>query len=88
MLKFVADHFMTRKMCRNTLKKLPSIIIYVPDQYNTQNMCIQIILENDGMLRFIPDCCKNAKMWDKADDDYYSHALEFLPDCYKIKKNI
>ena len=36
-----------------------------------------------GRLRLIPNCnCyKNQKIDDKAVDDY-THALEFVPDCY------
>ena len=35
-------------MCKHTIKKLPSVIRYVPDRYKTQQMCDKTILENDG----------------------------------------
>ena len=36
-----------KKMCKHTVKKLPSVIRYVPDRYKTQQMCDKTILEND-----------------------------------------
>ena len=38
MLKFVPDHFKTKKMCKHAVKKLPFVIRYVPDQYNTRQI--------------------------------------------------
>ena len=38
MLKFVLDHLKTKKMSKHAVKKLPSLIRYVPDQYKTQEM--------------------------------------------------
>ena len=31
MLRFAPDHLKTKTMCKNTVKKLPFIIKYVPD---------------------------------------------------------
>ena len=42
-------------MCKNTVKKLPFVIICVPEQY----MCVKVILENGGIIRFILSCYKN-----------------------------
>ena len=36
MLKFIPDHLKTKKMCKNTVKKLPLVIRFVPDRYKTQ----------------------------------------------------
>ena len=33
MLKFVRNHLKTEKICKHAVKKLPSLIRYVPDQY-------------------------------------------------------
>ena len=55
MLKLVPDHLKTKNMCKNAVKNLPFVIMYVSDRQKTQEMCDKIILENDGMLRFIPD---------------------------------
>ena len=38
-LKFVPDHFKTKKLCKNAVKKLPYLLKYAPDQYKTQQMC-------------------------------------------------
>ena len=38
LLKFVADHLKTKKMCTYAVKKLPFVIRYIPDQYRTQQM--------------------------------------------------
>ena len=32
MLKFIPDHFKTKKMCKHAVKKLPYLLRYVPDQ--------------------------------------------------------
>ena len=45
MLKFVPDHFKTRKMCKHPVKKLPDLLRYVRDLYKTQQMCHKAILE-------------------------------------------
>ena len=31
MLKFIPDYYKAKKMCKNTVKKLPSIKLYIPD---------------------------------------------------------
>ena len=36
MLKFIPDHLKTKKMCKDTVKKLPLVIRFVPDRYKTQ----------------------------------------------------
>ena len=41
-------------MCKNRVKKLPFVIMYVPERYKTQEMCDKGILENDRMLKLIP----------------------------------
>ena len=46
-------------------------------------MCDKAILENGVMLKSISDCYKNQRMFNKPVDNY-AHALEFVPDCYKI----
>ena len=33
MLKFVPDHFKTKKMCKYAVKKVTYLVRYVPDQY-------------------------------------------------------
>ena len=48
-------------MCKRAVKKLPSLLRYVPDQYKTQQTCDKKILENDGTLKSVPDCYKNQK---------------------------
>ena len=47
-------------------------------------MCDKAILENGGTLKSVSDCQKNQKMCNKVVDNY-SHALEFLLQCYKTK---
>ena len=48
MLKFIPDHFKTKKMCKHTVKKLTSLTKYVSDQYKIQQMCDKYILKNGG----------------------------------------
>ena len=55
MLKFVPDHFKTKKMCKHAVKKLPFIISYVSDWYKTQQLCDKAVLENRGTLKCVPD---------------------------------
>ena len=50
MLKFVLDHFKTKKICKNTVNKLPFVKMYVPNQYKTKGMSDKVILENCGNL--------------------------------------
>ena len=61
MLKFVPDHFKTKKMCKHAVKKLPYQLRYVPDQYKTEQMCDETTLENCGILNSIPGCYKNQQ---------------------------
>ena len=58
MLKFVPDHFKTKKMCKHSVKKFLYPLRYVPHQYKTQKMC-KAIPENGGTLKSVPDCHKN-----------------------------
>ena len=46
MIKFVIDHHNTKKMCKNGVKKLLFVIMYVLHQYNTHEMCDKVILQN------------------------------------------
>ena len=36
-------------------------------------MCDKAILETGGTLKSVPDCCKNKKMCNQADDIYLMH---------------
>ena len=53
-------------MCKHVVKKLPSVIRYLPDRYKTQQIFDKAILEKSGMLESAPDCYKNQQMCDKA----------------------
>ena len=66
MLRFNLDHLMTKKMCKNAVKKLSFVIRYVTDRYKNQEMCDKVILENSRTLKFVPDCCKNQKVCNKT----------------------
>ena len=57
---------------------MPFVIRCVPDRCKVPEICDNFILENGGMLQ-------EANMCYKAVDDY-AHALEFIPDWYKIQK--
>ena len=35
MLKFVPDHYKTKKMCKHEVKKIPYILRYVPDEHKS-----------------------------------------------------
>ena len=61
MLRFVTDHFKTKKMCKHVVKKLPFVTRYVPNQYKGQQMHDIIFLENGVMLKFVLNCYKNQK---------------------------
>ena len=37
-------------MCKNGVKKLQFVIIFIPDQYKTKEMCDKVIIENGWML--------------------------------------
>ena len=74
-----------KKCVTMQLKKLPSVIRFVPDRYKTQQMCDKAILENSETLKFVPDCFKNQEMCNKAVDNYL-HMLEYVPECCKTQK--
>ena len=74
MLSVVSAHLKTKKMCKNAVKKLPFVIMYVCDKYKTQEMCNKVILGNGGILKFVPDYYKNKKIFNKAGHDN-AHAL-------------
>ena len=46
-------------------------------------MCDKAIIENGETLKSVSDCCKNQEICIKAFNSYL-HALEILPECYKI----
>ena len=77
MLRFVPDHLMTKKLYKNSVKKLPFVIKYVHDRHKTKEMCDKNMIEIGGMLGFAHDCCKDQKMCGKAVDNY-SHAVRLL----------
>ena len=77
-LRFISDHFKTKKLRKNAVKKLPFVIKYVPDQYKTKKLFNKVIIKIFGTLGLVPDSC------DKAVDNY-SHALGFIPNCYRPK---
>ena len=73
-------------MCKHAVKKLPYLLRYVPDQYNTQQICNKAILENGRNSRkVVPDCYKNQEICNQVVDNY-SHALEFLTECFMTQK--
>ena len=48
-------------------------------------MCDELILGNAGTINFVSDKDKNQEIYNKSVDNY-AHALEFVPDCHKNKK--
>ena len=52
MLKCGPYHLKTKKMCKNAVKKLPSVTRYVSDRYKTQQI-------RDKGLESVPDCFRN-----------------------------
>ena len=50
-------------------------------------MCDKAILENGGALKSDPDCYRNQETCNETVDNC-PHALEFVPECYKTKKNV
>ena len=69
-------------MCKYAVTKLPYLLRYAPDQYKTQQICKKAI-----SVTSVPDCYRNHKMCNKAVDNY-THALEFVPQCYKTRRNV
>ena len=59
MLRFLSDHFKTKKMCKSAVKKFLFVLRYVLDRYKTQKMCDGVILENGGRLVFVTGFYKN-----------------------------
>ena len=59
LLRFLTDHFKTKKMCKSAVKKFLFVLRYVPDRYKTQKMCDGVILENGGRLVFVTGFYKN-----------------------------
>ena len=86
MLTFVLDQLKTKNMCKNAVKKLPSMIWYVPDQYKTQEMCEKVILEHCEMLMFLPNCYKNKKMCNKTVDN--CTCIRICPRLLQGPKNV
>ena len=82
MLKFVPDHFKTKKMSKHAVKKLP--FRYAPDWYMTQEIYDKAILENGGVLKSLSFCGKNQKMSNKAVN--YTHALNLSMNATRLKK--
>ena len=41
-------------MCKNAVKKLQFVTMYVPDWYKTKEMCDKVIRENGQRLGLIP----------------------------------
>ena len=52
-----------------------------------KKMCDELIVGNAGTINFVSDEDKNQEIFNKSVDNY-AHALEFVPDCHKNKKNV
>ena len=66
-------------MCNYAVKKLPSLLRFVPGRYKL-NKCEKAIIENGGTLNSFPDCYKNQEKSNETVDNY-PHVLEFVSDC-------
>ena len=44
MLRFVPDHFKTKKLCKIAVEKLPLVIKYVPDRCKTKELSNKVII--------------------------------------------
>ena len=76
-------------MFKHEVAKLPFVIRYVPNQYKTQEMCDKAIPENGGMFEPVAKIhptrlYKYQQICDEAVDNY-SHALQFVSNCYMIQ---
>ena len=47
-------------------------------------MCDKAILETGGTLKSVPNCCKNKKMCNQADDIYLMH-YNLFPIALRLK---
>ena len=54
MLKLVHDHLNTKNTCKNAVKKLSFVLIYVSDQYKIQEMCDQVVVSKDSFMLKLP----------------------------------
>ena len=63
LLKFVPDHLRTKKLLKNAVKKLPSLITYVPDWYKTQT---NVIKQLPSCIKFVCNCYITQNICDKA----------------------
>ena len=71
------------KRHQNAVKELPFQIRYVLDQYKTQEMCDRRIVED---LFLNAGGIKKKKKKSNKPVNNYTHALEFVPNCYKTQK--
>ena len=79
----------TVKISIGTIIQDLKVIVFVPDYLKIKKKYENVVkkfmryetINTVGRLRLIPNCYKNQKILDKAVDDY-THALEFVPECY------
>ena len=42
-LRYVPDHFNTKRMCQRAVENKPDILEFVPDHLKTQEMCEKVV---------------------------------------------
>ena len=86
-LKFVPDHFKTKRMRKWAVEGEPEALEFIPDHFKTKKMCDRAVEDEPDTLEFIPDYLKTQKNCDKAvKSDPYS--LLFVSDWFVTQKQL
>ena len=76
-LKFVLDHYKTKKICEKAVEKYPHNLKTVPDHLKTQEMCNKAVRRKSYTLKDVPDWFvtqQEIEIWD--DDDQFFKLYE------------
>ena len=76
-LKFVLDHYKTKKICEKAVEKYPHNLKTVPDHLKTQEMCNKAVRRKSYTLKDVPDWFvtqQQIEIWD--DDDKFFKLYE------------
>ena len=65
-LTFLPDHFKTKGVYNEVVRREPSTLKFVPENLRTQEMCKRVVEENPLLLRYVPDRFKTKEICDKV----------------------
>ena len=80
------DNYKTLKISIEATTIKSEMLKFLPDHLKLE-MCQNAVKKLPFVIRYVPDWCKTQKLCDKVILKNIG-TLNFVPDCYKNKKNL